>query len=145
MFDLLNKDELTSNLWAKQIQATPSPKKKPAMDSSLVFGKVFADHMLEIDWEQASGFGDPRITPYREKPCRVERPIGLVEGRRDTISFVPGFHVFYLANKIFCGFFECGSQPLGQCFVKLYRQAAARPRRSGLALWSTVLRGNEGQ
>jgi branched-chain amino acid aminotransferase len=49
-----------------QIQMTPSPKKKPATDSSLIFGKVFSDHMLEVDWEQANGFGDPRITPYRK-------------------------------------------------------------------------------
>lgn len=39
-----------------------APKEKPANDS-LVFGKYFSDHMLEVEWDIETGWGAPRIVP----------------------------------------------------------------------------------
>ncbi len=44
---------------------TKSPRPKPPNDS-LVFGKEFADHMLEIDWCLKTGWGNPRISPITD-------------------------------------------------------------------------------
>ncbi|KLO13953.1 branched-chain amino acid aminotransferase II [Schizopora paradoxa] len=41
----------------------PSPRPTPS-SSSLVFGKVFTDHMLTIPWTEANGWDAPKIVPY---------------------------------------------------------------------------------
>ncbi|KAF0853044.1 mitochondrial branched-chain amino acid degradation aminotransferase [Andalucia godoyi] len=46
-----------------QIEKTASPKPHPEYES-LVFGRTFSDHMLEVDWTAAGGWGAPRIVPY---------------------------------------------------------------------------------
>ncbi|KAL2162148.1 hypothetical protein VTH06DRAFT_7933 [Thermothelomyces fergusii] len=42
---------------------SPKPLKKP---EELVFGRSFTDHMLTIEWDQATGWQKPHITPYRD-------------------------------------------------------------------------------
>lgn len=44
---------------------TKNPKQKPADDHTYIFGKLTTDHMLEIDWDQETGWGKPIISPYR--------------------------------------------------------------------------------
>ncbi|AEO58981.1 hypothetical protein MYCTH_2306813 [Thermothelomyces thermophilus ATCC 42464] len=46
------------------LNTTPNPKplKKP---EDLVFGRNFTDHMLTIEWDQATGWQRPHITPYQ--------------------------------------------------------------------------------
>jgi len=41
--------------------ATPKPRPK---DSELVFGRIFTDHMVLIDYEVSRGWYDPRVVPY---------------------------------------------------------------------------------
>lgn len=45
------------------IERTTRPGRIPP-NQQLVFGKTFADHMLEIDWTKGEGWGAPRIRPY---------------------------------------------------------------------------------
>lgn len=49
-----------------QVELTSTPKQKPVFDHSLPFGKVFTDHMLEIEWSKQQGFSTPRIVPYHK-------------------------------------------------------------------------------
>ena len=37
---------------------------KPQKQSDYVFGKVFTDHMLTIDWDYKNGWHTPVIQPY---------------------------------------------------------------------------------
>eukprot|EP00941_MAST-03F_sp_MAST-3F-sp1_P004063 g4063.t1 len=46
-----------------EIHKTSAPKAKPK-NESLEFGKVFTDHMLEIDWDVKNGWAAPQIKPY---------------------------------------------------------------------------------
>ena len=52
------------NVNALKVTPAAVPKTKPPFDASLSFGTSFSDHMLEIEWDVASGFGEPRIVPY---------------------------------------------------------------------------------
>jgi len=45
-------------------ELAPAPKPKPANDQSLVFGKHFSDHILQVDWDHERGWGAPRIEPF---------------------------------------------------------------------------------
>ncbi|HEY8549357.1 MAG TPA: branched-chain amino acid aminotransferase [Vicinamibacterales bacterium] len=45
------------------IVRTTSPRPRPD-ESQLGFGKYFADHMLLLEYDAASGWADPRIVPY---------------------------------------------------------------------------------
>ena len=47
---------------------------KPPFDSSLPFGTNFSDHMLEIDWDIQSGFGEPRVVQYHPLPIDPASP-----------------------------------------------------------------------
>eukprot|EP00744_Colponema_vietnamica_P003400 GILI01005214.1.p1 GENE.GILI01005214.1~~GILI01005214.1.p1 ORF type:complete len:405 (-),score=96.86 GILI01005214.1:69-1235(-) len=47
------------------VQQTPQPKTKPE-NKSLVFGRTFTDHMLEVDWNNKQGWSVPRIGPHRK-------------------------------------------------------------------------------
>jgi branched-chain amino acid aminotransferase len=47
------------------IQKTKSLKVKPPAEQ-LVFGKVFTDHMMEVQWTEKDGWGKPQIIPYHK-------------------------------------------------------------------------------
>ncbi|CAK9440259.1 uncharacterized protein LODBEIA_P43590 [Lodderomyces beijingensis] len=66
------------------IEKTSSPKAKIPKDE-LVFGKTFTDHMLEIEWDQATGWGAPKISPYH------------------NLSLDPSTIVFHYAFELFEG------------------------------------------
>ena len=46
-----------------QLCSETERKTKPAPDK-LVFGHEFTDHMLEIEWTLANGWGPPSICPF---------------------------------------------------------------------------------
>ncbi|XP_049648681.1 LOW QUALITY PROTEIN: branched-chain-amino-acid aminotransferase, mitochondrial-like [Accipiter gentilis] len=48
-----------------EVERSRSPKAKPD-PRELVFGKIFTDHMLTIEWTQGSGWGRPRIRPFQD-------------------------------------------------------------------------------
>lgn len=48
-----------------RIELTTAPKDKPGSDHPLTFGTVFTDHMFICDYEEGSGWLDPRIIPYQ--------------------------------------------------------------------------------
>ena len=48
-----------------QLCSEAEKRSKPDPDK-LVFGKEFADHMLEIDWHEGSGWDKPRICPLHD-------------------------------------------------------------------------------
>ncbi|XP_068785443.1 branched-chain-amino-acid aminotransferase, mitochondrial-like isoform X3 [Struthio camelus] len=48
-----------------QVELSARPKAKPD-PGGLVFGKTFTDHMLTVEWTQASGWGRPHIRPFQE-------------------------------------------------------------------------------
>jgi len=45
-----------------QITKTTDPKPKP--DGPLGFGRIFTDHMFQMDYTEGVGWHDPRIVPY---------------------------------------------------------------------------------
>ena len=45
------------------ITQTSQPKQPPA-DETLTFGKVFTDHMFMMEYDEGSGWHDPRVVPY---------------------------------------------------------------------------------
>ena len=49
-----------------QIYLTKNPGKKPENPAILKFGHQFTDHMLEIPWSQAKGWGRPVISPVHD-------------------------------------------------------------------------------
>ena len=63
---------------------TTTPKQKLPNDE-LVFGKTFTDHMLEVEWTQADGWGVPKISPYHK------------------LSLDPSTVVFHYAFELFEG------------------------------------------
>ncbi len=46
------------------IDETKVHKQKPDPSHSYLFGRVFTDHMLEVDWCENDGWGKPHIKPY---------------------------------------------------------------------------------
>lgn len=46
------------------IEKTKHPK-KPSPVETLMFGHEFTDHMLEVDWNEKSGWGTPHISEYK--------------------------------------------------------------------------------
>ncbi|GFS72371.1 branched-chain-amino-acid aminotransferase, cytosolic [Trichonephila clavipes] len=44
----------------------PEQKKSKPDDESLVFGKVFSDHMFEVEWTELHGWGKPVISPFHD-------------------------------------------------------------------------------
>ncbi|KFO26235.1 Branched-chain-amino-acid aminotransferase, mitochondrial [Fukomys damarensis] len=48
-----------------QMQMTQEPQRKPSPTEPLVFGKMFTDHMLMVEWSGATGWGRPRIQPFQ--------------------------------------------------------------------------------
>lgn len=54
----------------------PSERRsKPADESKLVFGRIFSDHMLEMEWLAGKGWQDAHIGPY--KPFQMD-PAAMV-------------------------------------------------------------------
>ena len=47
-----------------QIKETKAPFEKPEEGHTYIFGKIFTDHMLEIDWSQENGWERPAINPF---------------------------------------------------------------------------------
>lgn len=66
------------------IERTKNPKPKLANDK-LLFGRSFTDHMLEIDWDNTTGWTTPKITPYH------------------NLSLDPSASVFHYALECFEG------------------------------------------
>jgi branched-chain amino acid aminotransferase len=46
------------------VKVSTTPKEKPTDESVLGFGRLFADHMLLIDWDTTKGWHNARIEPY---------------------------------------------------------------------------------
>eukprot|EP00501_MAST-03F_sp_TOSAG23-6_P000546 GSMAST32.ASY1.ANO1.567.1 assembled CDS len=46
-----------------EVRRTQAPKARPK-NETLQFGKVFTDHMLEVEWNAENGWHTPRIKPY---------------------------------------------------------------------------------
>lgn len=59
------------------IQALDPSKRrpKPADESKLIFGRIFSDHMLQMDWLEGKGWQDAEIVPY--KPFQMD-PAAMV-------------------------------------------------------------------
>ena len=47
-----------------KIELTKSPKAKPEKGAPLGFGKIFTDHMFEMDYTEGVGWHDARIVPF---------------------------------------------------------------------------------
>lgn len=47
------------------IEKTNTHKEKPQPET-LVFGKTFTDHMLEVEWTEQQGWSKPKIVPYHK-------------------------------------------------------------------------------
>ncbi|TRZ06240.1 hypothetical protein HGM15179_020867, partial [Zosterops borbonicus] len=48
-----------------ELERVGTPGTPPA-PQDLVFGKVFTDHMLRVEWSRARGWGRPQICPFQE-------------------------------------------------------------------------------
>ncbi|VCX15805.1 unnamed protein product, partial [Gulo gulo] len=48
-----------------QLEMTQEPHQKPDPSKPLVFGKIFTDHMLVVEWKEEKGWGRPRIQPFQ--------------------------------------------------------------------------------
>ncbi len=46
------------------VERTNAPKTKPADQTKLGFGSIFTDHMFLMDYDEGTGWHDPRIVPY---------------------------------------------------------------------------------
>ena len=66
------------------VQRTTQPKPRPA-DAALSFGRSFTDHMFMLDYDQRSGWHDPRVVPYQ------------------PISLDPATCVLHYAQSVFDG------------------------------------------
>ncbi|KAG5180349.1 branched chain amino acid aminotransferase [Tribonema minus] len=47
------------------IEHTTEPKPKPAKEG-LIWGATFSDHMLEVDWDDETGWHPPEIVPFHD-------------------------------------------------------------------------------
>ncbi|XP_042898071.1 branched-chain-amino-acid aminotransferase, cytosolic isoform X2 [Parasteatoda tepidariorum] len=69
-----------------QINYVDEKKKSPKPDeNNLLFGKVFSDHMLEIEWSEENGWGKPIIGPIH------------------NLNLHPACKVFHYAQELFEG------------------------------------------
>nr|XP_025705753.1 branched-chain-amino-acid aminotransferase, mitochondrial [Callorhinus ursinus] len=48
-----------------QLELTREPHQKPDPSKPLVFGKIFTDHMLMVEWKEEKGWSQPRIQPFQ--------------------------------------------------------------------------------
>ncbi len=68
-----------------KVTLSENRKAKPADDANLGFGKIFTDHMFEMDYSPDKSWHDPRIVPYA------------------PISLDPSTMVFHYGQAIFEG------------------------------------------
>ena len=68
-----------------KIERTKAPKKLPEKDNPLVFGTIFTDHMLIMDYTSGRGWHDARIIPYQ------------------PLSLEPSAMVFHYGQEMFEG------------------------------------------
>ena len=47
-----------------KITHNPNPAPKPADESSLGFGRIFTDHMFQMEWDRGSGWHDAQVVPF---------------------------------------------------------------------------------
>ena len=52
-----------------KVETTKNPLPKPD-PNTLMFGKQFTDHMLEVEWDAETGWGTPQISPF----CNLSLP-----------------------------------------------------------------------
>ena len=65
-----------------EIKVTRAAQGKPHPDpDTLVFGKLFTDHMFLMDYHTSQGWHDPRIVPYGPLSLRDSRPTAPQRGR----------------------------------------------------------------
>ena len=48
-----------------KIELTTAPKELPNQDA-LGFGRIFTDHMFEMDYEEGKGWHNARIVPHHD-------------------------------------------------------------------------------
>src|ERR1700681_1715812 len=48
---------------AISIERNPQPRARPR-DEDLMFGRIFTNHMLLMDWDESAGWRDARIVPF---------------------------------------------------------------------------------
>lgn len=97
-----------------QVTMTKNPSPKPD-NNNLVFGKQFADHMLNIDWTVENGWGKPEIVPMED------------------FKMHPGAKVFHYAIELFEGM--KAYRGVDQ-IIRLYRPDKNMIRMRGSALRS---------
>ncbi len=68
-----------------KIERTQTPKAKPTDESHLGFGKIFTDHMFQMDYDPDNGWHNARIIPYQ------------------PLSMDPACVVFHYAQECFEG------------------------------------------
>lgn len=68
-----------------KVTKTDNPKEKPQDQSKLGFGKIFTDHMFEVDYTSGKGWHDPRVVPFHD------------------ISLSPAAMVFHYGQEMFEG------------------------------------------
>lgn len=80
----------------QNISVTLSSTRRPKPeDDSLVFGKIFTDHMFVMDYSTDKGWHDPRIVPYQ--PLQLD-PAAMVFHYGQTVF--EGLKAYYADGKI---------------------------------------------
>lgn len=51
-----------------QVQVTRQPQKKPDPSQPSLFGNIFTDHMLIVEWTKETGWSSPGIQPFQNLP-----------------------------------------------------------------------------
>ncbi len=46
-----------------KVYKTENPKPLPEDESKMGFGRIFSDHMFEMDWDKDAGWHDPGSSP----------------------------------------------------------------------------------
>jgi branched-chain amino acid aminotransferase len=70
------------------IHLTANRKPRPK-DSELVFGRTFTDHMALIDWEESSGWQNPRVVPYA--PLSLDPAAAVLHYAQELFDGLKGF------------------------------------------------------
>ena len=67
-----------------KIELTTAPKELPNQDA-LGFGRIFTDHMFEMDYEEGKGWHNARIVPHHDfnlNPAKCNAPLWSGDLRR---------------------------------------------------------------
>ncbi|KAI1703196.1 amino-transferase class IV domain-containing protein [Ditylenchus destructor] len=82
----ISKSNISEIFKDLQVQeASPEQRQPKPSGSDVKFGRVFSDHMLEVDWTEDNGWGIPHITPLH------------------NLSIHPGSQVLHYAIELFEG------------------------------------------